>query len=69
MRLEGAMAEPGFWNSQQAAKKVIEELNREQASVVSAPSASMARLDDAKTLAELIAAEELASTPNCRSRR
>lgn len=56
VRLEGVMAEPGFWNSQQAAKKVIEELNQNKA-VVGPIVAYMARLDDAKTLAELISAE------------
>jgi peptide chain release factor 2 len=57
VRLEGVMAEPGFWNSQQAAKKIIEELNQNKA-VVGPIGLYMARLDDAKTLAELIAAEE-----------
>jgi peptide chain release factor 2 len=57
VRLEGVMAEPGFWNSQQAAKKVIEELNQNKA-VVGPIGLYMARLDDAKTLAELIAGEE-----------
>lgn len=57
VRLEGVMAEPGFWNSQQAAKKIIEELNQNKA-VVGPIGQYMARLEDAKTLAELIAGEE-----------
>lgn len=57
VRLEGVMAEPGFWNSQQAAKKIIEELNQNKA-IVGPITAYMARLDDAKTLAELISGED-----------
>ncbi len=57
LRLEECMAAPDFWNSQQAAQKVIGELNQHKA-IVGPISAYMARLDDAKTLAELVSAEE-----------
>lgn len=57
VRLEEVMSAPDFWNSQQAAKKIIEELNQNKA-VVGPITAYMARLDDAKTLAELISGEE-----------
>lgn len=57
VKLEERMAAPDFWNSQQGAQKVIAELNQNKA-IVAPIAAYMARLDDAKTLAELVAAEE-----------
>ena len=55
--LEEKMAASDFWNSQQAAQKVISELNQHKA-VVAPITAYMSRLEDAKTLAELVSAEE-----------
>ena len=57
VRLEERMTAPDFWNSQQAAQKVISELNQHKA-IVAPITAYIARLDDAKTLAELVSAEE-----------
>ena len=51
--LEGKMAEQGFWDSQQAAQKVIQESN--QLKNIANPQAAFRRkIDDAKTLAELV---------------
>ena len=51
--LEGKMAEAGFWDSQQAAQKVIQESN--QLKAVATPQAAFRRkIEDAKTLAELV---------------
>ena len=52
--LEGKMAEPGFWDSQQAAQKVIQESNQLK-NVVNPQVAYRRKLEDAKTLGELIA--------------
>ncbi|MFN7340704.1 MAG: peptide chain release factor 2 [Opitutia bacterium] len=52
--LEGKMAEQGFWDSQQAAQKVIQESN--QLKNIANPQAAFRRkIEDAKTLAELVA--------------
>jgi len=52
--LEVKMSEPGFWDSQQAAQKVIQESNINK-NVVNPQVAFARKVDDAKTLAELIA--------------
>ena len=52
--LEAKMGEQGFWDSQQAAQKVIQESN--QLKNIANPQAAFRRkIDDAKTLAELVA--------------
>ena len=51
--LEVKMSEQGFWDSQQAAQKVIQESNQHK-NVVNPQVAFARKLDDAKTLAELI---------------
>jgi len=52
--LEGKMGEQGFWDSQQAAQKVIQESN--QLKNVANPQAAFRRkIEDVKTLAELVA--------------
>ncbi len=52
--LEAKMAEQGFWDSQQAAQKVIQESN--QLKNIANPQAAFRRkIEDAKTLAELVA--------------
>ncbi len=54
LELEGKMAEQGFWDSQQAAQKVIQESN--QLKTIANPQAAFRRkIEDAKTLAELVA--------------
>ncbi len=51
--LEAKMAEQGFWDSQQAAQKVIQESN--QLKNIANPQAAFRRkIEDAKTLAELV---------------
>lgn len=57
LSLEEKMTAADFWNSQKAAQKVIGELN-EHKNIVAPIAAYMARLEDAKALAELITAEE-----------
>jgi len=53
LELEGKMAEQGFWDSQQAAQKVIQESN--QLKAIANPQAAFRRkIEDAKTLAELV---------------
>lgn len=52
--LEGKMAEQGFWDSQQAAQKVIQESNQLK-NTVNPQVAFRRKLDDARTLSELIA--------------
>jgi len=52
--LEVKMSEQGFWDSQQAAQKVIQESNVNK-NVVNPQVAFSRKVDDAKTLAELIA--------------
>lgn len=52
--LENKMAEPGFWDSQQAAQKVIQESNLHK-TIVNPQLAYRRKLEDAKTLLELVA--------------
>lgn len=52
--LENKMAEPGFWDSQQAAQKVIQESNLHK-NIVNPQLVYRRKLDDAKTLLELVA--------------
>ncbi|MGA0134087.1 MAG: peptide chain release factor 2 [Opitutales bacterium] len=53
-RFEAQMAEANFWDSQKAAQKVISECNLLK-NIVAPQSAFRRQLEDAKTLAELIA--------------
>jgi peptide chain release factor 2 len=52
--LESKMGEPGFWDSQQAAQKVIQESNLHK-NIVNPQLVYRRKLDDAKTLLELVA--------------
>ncbi len=52
--LEAKMGEPGFWDSQQAAQKVIQESNLHK-NIVNPQLVYRRKLDDAKTLLELVA--------------
>ncbi len=52
--LETKMGEPGFWDSQQAAQKVIQESNLHK-NIVNPQLVYRRKLDDAKTLLELVA--------------
>jgi peptide chain release factor 2 len=52
--LEGRMAEQGFWDSQQAAQKVIQESNLLK-NIANPQAAFRRKIDDARTLAELVA--------------
>jgi peptide chain release factor 2 len=52
--LEGKMAEQGFWDNQQAAQKVIQESNLLK-NVANPQAAFRRKIEDAKTLAELVA--------------
>jgi peptide chain release factor 2 len=54
LELEGKMAEQGFWDSQQAAQKVIQESNLLK-NIANPQAAFRRKIDDAKTLAELVA--------------
>ena len=52
--LEAKMGEQGFWDSQQAAQKVIQESNQLK-NIANPQAACRRKIDDAKTLAELVA--------------
>lgn len=52
--LETKMGEPGFWDSQQAAQKVIQECNLHK-NIINPQLVYRRKLDDAKTLLELVA--------------